>query len=570
MRIATTVSVNWAIAIILVGIILFIPLSMGYYHIRDRLIFNFLAADSMYYMSIAHNYATLGIPTMDGEYPTNGFHPLWGYTLMGIFKGFPISHHNQLYVVFLLSIFLVFAAYVLCSYALMRLAGRWPGIIATMALLPGVYSLIFEPRRHSFSEPGLLYTMSPFAAMNGMETPLSLLLWAGFFMSIMLRFAELQKQPGGVSDLRLLFPLPARLCLAALILARLDDILVVGAIGLFILLQRKHTLIEKSKALFAILWPAGSAMAAYCAYNLHTMGVVAPVSVSAKVGVVRGWNILDPYLPIILGYLGYHRWDWWLMAARGMPLLLSLCLGLCAVVYGWPKRSLDTYEAKQSFRSILFLTGLFLVCKSLFLMLYVPILDQGYWYYFSMIAAINVIFALAIALLLKQYPQFRVGAGAFFALVTLFLTPNHVAYMTVYMPQELNYHFRTPGETQQKVDMTDVEYMLWMNGDSIRAYLNEKAPGAKLVENMDGLYAYLLDMPAESVGGFASSLPALQHRTKYGFWRSVVERGFTIVPAFGYRNPYDYPNEVKVTEVIKPPNSPISFVRIELAKTKKP
>lgn len=132
---------SWCIPILLILGTLIFPLIVAYHHIGDRIIFNFLAADSMYYMSIANNYTKYGFPTMDGVAATNGFHPLWEYILMLLFKYTGISHHNQIYLVFGLSIALVCITYAIFSHLLIQLGGKWPGIIATLFLIPGMYSL---------------------------------------------------------------------------------------------------------------------------------------------------------------------------------------------------------------------------------------------------------------------------------------------------------------------------------------------------------------------------------------------------------------------------------------------
>ena len=172
-----------ALSLITVAIALLLPLAASFYLIGERVMFNFFAKDAMYYMAIANNFTKYGFPTLDGETVTNGFHPLWQWFEMALFKLSGVSHHNQVYAVFAASVIFVYSAYTIVSYGLLKIWGTWPGLVATLALFPGIYSLCFEPRRHIFGEPGVQYGQSPLSAINGMETPLSLLLWAVFFLS---------------------------------------------------------------------------------------------------------------------------------------------------------------------------------------------------------------------------------------------------------------------------------------------------------------------------------------------------------------------------------------------------
>lgn len=563
MSMASKTSVNWLIAAIIVAAILFIPLCIAYARIGDRIMFNFFAMDSMYYMAVANNYAKLGIPTMDGYAPTNGFHPLWGYMLMSIFRYFPITHHDQVYVVFGLSVLLVYAAYVMMSYSLLHIVGKWSGIIATLALLPGLYTLVFEPRRHSFGEPGMLYSISPFSAMNGMETPLSLLLWAAFFIPLISRFVEMQRHSPGDYDIYRLFPLPARICLAGIILARLDDIFLLVAIGLFILLQRHYSLAQKIRLGLFIMWPTALALSLYAAYNIWTVGLVAPVSASNKVGTGSIKEALRLHFLVLSG----HKWgatDWWIIATRIVPSLVALCAGILGIIYGWRHRTLHSSAAKASLRGVLFIIGIFLFLKSLFYLLWVHPMAQGYWYYFTMTTAISFIAALVFAFFLKNHSQYVLGSGILLTLIVCFQTANQISHMTSSSHNnEISFDSANPCFTSHKLSISDVAYNLWVNSEVIRNYIQKFAPDAKLIENTDGMFAYLLDMPAEAVSWLAASAVSVQYHKERGFWRSVISRGYTILPVYGYARPQDIP-EIRATIKFKPLGSSIAYYLIEL------
>ena len=52
-------------------------------------IFTFFAADTFYYLTVARNFARIGLFSFDGEFPTNGFHPLWQVRLRNVFSQSP-------------------------------------------------------------------------------------------------------------------------------------------------------------------------------------------------------------------------------------------------------------------------------------------------------------------------------------------------------------------------------------------------------------------------------------------------------------------------------------------------
>ncbi len=113
-------------------------------------------------------------------------------------------------------------------------------------------------------------------------------------------------------------------------------------------------------------------------------------------------------------------------------------------------------------------------------------------------------------------------------------------------------------------NFSTISYALWSNSDEIRKFLIESAPNAKLIDNLDGMYVYLLDIPGESITGLASSSKELARRKEVGIWKSLLSRGFSIVPGYGYINPKNFPKTIRVVDVLHPPSSPISFYRVEL------
>lgn len=114
---------------------------------------------------------------------------------------------------------------------------------------------------------------------------------------------------------------------------------------------------------------------------------------------------------------------------------------------------------------------------------------------------------------------------------------------------------------------SNISYQLWKNSDDIRNFLSQAAPGDKLIDSADGMFAYLLDMPSESYAGYPSSREELERRRTIGRWRSLISRGFTLLPGGGYVKLRKLPSTVRVVEPITPPSSPVVFYRMRFRRS---
>ncbi len=545
------IALDVMIALALCSVILLVPLAVGFGAMGPKMMFDMLAADSMYYMAIANNFVKYGMLTFDGMESTNGFHPLWQWMLALGFKWSGLSHHNQIFLTMGASILFVWLAYVIVSCGLLAMLGTGPGLVASMAMFPGVYSLGFEPRRHYFDQPGVLYTLSPYSAMNGMETPLSLLLWAVFFVAFVPRFFRLHAR----ADARLkeYFPLSVRLCLPLLILCRLDDCFIMIAIAAFVLLWRGVELREKVEALVYACWPTAAVLIAYVGFNYWNYGVLIPTSASAKVDVGNNANFTGFY-HVFSVLLTNPRW--WTMAVRAVAVLTAMGVGMCGVVLvlrsskGW---------RRSAAAELVLLFCLFLVVKALFIVISLNLWSQGYWYYFSMVGIINVMAAMFAGAMVRRYKESLAPAVAMFVLLIMFRMPNDINMLTA--SKDYSLYFVDTGMNTT----VDLHYSLWENSDEIREYLLAKVPGGKLIDTYDGVCAYLLDMPAESYSGLPSSPQELERRRHMGQWQSMLSRGFNIVAGGGYEPLSKVPRDiVNIREILHPPGTKVWFAWIEL------
>ena len=552
---------NIAIPSIVVATLLFVPVLFCFYYIGNQTIFNLFATDSMYYMGIANNYLKFGFATFDGETAINGYHPLWELMLIVMFKMFSIQHHYQIYAVFALSALLVYMAYITISYTFVKIVGVWPGIVATLTLFPGVYSIFFEPRRHFFNSPAMIGSLSPYGAINGMETSLSLALWAFFFLTLISRFRLLGQENGVRHDIKSLFPFATRICLAMIVLSRLDDCFLVVAIGIFILSQSGISFYKKINTLIHVLLPTALVLLTYILFNELTVGSALPVSGVSKLSVDITINLHNLFM-VLSGQSG--TLEWWYLASCFYTIIFLMLAGIICTIVGRRYKNITLGLSENYFMmSLLNIFGLFLTLKALFLFTFVPVVNQGYWYYFTMVFVCNVIVAIAIGSYVKNNKNiFNI---LFFCLaIILFRMPNDI-----YFIQSSNDHNSGFGSDFDFLypygpNYPTISHALWSNSDEIRKFLIERGQNAKLIDNLDGMYVYLLDMPGESITGLASSSKELERRKKIGLMKSLVSRGFSIVPGFGYKNPKIFPQIIKVVDVLHPPSSPIFFYRVEL------
>lgn len=546
-----------------VAALLLVPILASFHYIGSRTIFNLFAGDSMYYMGIANNFLKFGFPTFDGETVINGFHPLWEWTLIGMFKVFAIPHHEQIYAVFALAALLVFAAYAATSFTLAKILGAWPGLAATLMLFPGAYSIFFEPRRHLFNTPGMLGGLSPYSAINGMETSLSLLLWAIFSLTLISRFRLLSRDSGSSHEIQSYFPYSARICLAMLVLCRLDDCFLAAAISIVVLSQGGISFSKKISALSHILWPAVVASGAYIAFNQLTVGVPLPVSGMSKLSIAVTGN----FQILFAALAGRATEKWWYEAICFYPVIFALLVGTVCAFFGRRYKNINSGTGENTFMMpLLNIFGLFLVIKALFLFLFVPVFQQGYWYFFSMVTVCNVIIAIAAGWHIRKNNKNTFAVLFVCLAVVLFRMPNDIYFIGSSNNQDSGFgaNFDFPVAYPYTQNYSTISYALWNNSSEIRKFLVEQAPNAKLIDNLDGMYVYLLDMPGESVTGLASSPEELARRKEIGYLQRMVSREFSILPGYGYVNPERHP-EIRVVDVLHPPSLPISFYRVELA-----
>jgi hypothetical protein len=531
------------------SIILLSPLVISYRTLGIRALFNFLANDSMYYAQIANNFAKFGFPTSDGLTTTNGFQPLWGWLLICVFKSFHVTHNQQLAVLFGLSAACVVLAYAILSSTFYQLYGLFAGLIATLSLFPGLYPAVFEPSTRYGGETGLLYALGPWSAINGVESPMVILTWSLLFLFLARNYTEhvanARSRTPGLTDY---FPLAARWCLAAILLCRLEQGLIFIAIATISFAIPAENQMQRLRGLAIVLLPSVTVASVYVTYNLVAVGVPLPVSGLSKVGFGLAGNLR--YLWHVM--VGGMNDVWWFAAIRLYPIIFGACAGVVMLALAASgKRDRGRLRGMSVYLAVF---GLFLLMNSTLLFIFEPISLIGYWYYWPIILVPTILVAVWLGYWARRIHGLGRTSLTICCAILLFHYPNELHFANSTTVARV-FHFS---------DHQEISSQLWTFRQPIRNDILRRYPDARLVDTFDGVFGFILDLPARSITGLVSSPEELRRRREVGFWRSALEDGFEIVPAYGYLDMQIERRDIEVLEEFRPPSSPIIFYRVGL------
>ncbi len=105
-------------------------------------IFKYFASDAFYYIAIANNSSWSPLFSFDGEYPTNGFHPLFQVYIKVIFNIFFDNNiEKQVIFIYFNSIILLAASSILISYSLIKLG--YSKVLTVITVVPGFFHIFF-------------------------------------------------------------------------------------------------------------------------------------------------------------------------------------------------------------------------------------------------------------------------------------------------------------------------------------------------------------------------------------------------------------------------------------------
>jgi hypothetical protein len=513
-----------------------------------KAIFAYFAEDAFYYLTTAKNsgYAFL---TFDGERSTNGFHPLWQYLLTGLFK--LIDRNNleaQLYLTYFVGLLFSAVGFAFAYRAVHRTTGS---LWAPFWLIPGPFYLFFT------STSTARYGYSPWACVNGMETSLSIL-FAGIFLFLLVdRYAETCE---GALPLSTPYEVAAdeRRVLSSIgvvagfmILARLDDFFLLVGLAAFAIMQGGSRKAMALRGAYMCL-PSLFLLGMYFIFNYVTNQTILPVSGLVKATPTAAFSgnmtsFLRDFIPPFHHLIRPEKYnlirDWPATAFRTSAMMVPMIFGifLLASIFR------ECKQRPEHRHDYVWLVPLlvYIILKSLYNLLNVRYWNQGHWYYPVSILMMNFIVIIvghrSIRLTgLLQAPLLRRG----FVLT----------FVCMYLFQSAAVIFRG-------VSYGEWPYNVWLHREELSSRLKELDPDAKLVDRSDGIFSYVLGVPAVTLSGFTVDTEGYAARNNDRLLQYYVARGFRVtwdgVPG------WPLPKEFRYTPFYIHNQSHVTFLRIE-------
>lgn len=466
-------------------------------------ILNSIAGDSYLYMSIARYSLDKPFFTFDGTHPTNGFHPLWQYTLGQVFR-LVSTREGQLVLTYALSTLFLSVGAAFAAAAVHRFTRS---LLLSLLIVPGAYYALIGAQFHS---------QSLWSFADGMESAFSVF-WGGMFFYVL---ASGLAEPAPRSSAALLGrPTLFRnlgLVLAPLVLSRLDDVFLVVSLGLVVLLL-EGSLRDKIRAVLWIGAPTGIALAAFLTYNALAVGIAMPLSGATKSGIALPAALLMALTTVLPATIDLKSFlvdpsDPLVFYENEFRALMVLVPMAVAIVYAFVvlrhKRDQVAYLLPLG-------VALHLVIKGLYNLVYVNPWHQGPWYYaFSVVATTMLLTWLlrdAVRLLERRRDVAAVLVGSWiaYALVT---GGQHVQERTL----------RESDKEGAFAGRLGIERAL-------------RAAGVSGVVNFDdGITRFLFDLPAMHGWAFATDVEAYEAYKRGAFLHLARARGHDVLTSLDY------------------------------------
>ena len=450
--------------------------------------------DAFYYLDIArHAVAGQGF-SFDGQFVTNGFHPLWEWVLvalgrMGVVRfGSPAAS--------LLADFWV-DALVLCAAA-----GLLAGFATRLLRRPTLALLVVAPGLLWFAT-GLINTqfLATWSYLNGMESALALMFFA---LALWVSGAEMSGKRG----------LWFTSLLGLAILARLDDALVAVPMLLAMPVRGMRRRVLASLPMLGMLL-------AYVVYNKVTVGAMLPLSGAAKASFALNYNakwMAALFLPVVTGdgpsalFAGPHAYYGFGERAARMAQMATPAL-VCAVELwmlrrrGFPREMWVMAGAAAG------------VClKALYNFLFVIAWAQGQWYYAVSVAVANVILVCWMdRALMRLAPRPVEGRWRLVGLVT------HALLVLLSFNLFIS---------RRNADGPVSEVMLLRDPSPLKRELS-RLGADRFIEYDDGFTSFVAERPALAGLGLALDASAARALREGRFFDLAYRRGYRVLVANG-------------------------------------
>jgi hypothetical protein len=495
-----------------------------------KTLFAYFAEDTYYYLVVAKN-SLPGFFTYDGETPTNGFHPLWQYLLYMVFGWIGrVNLEGQLYGTYVLSMLLTVVGFIFAGLSLRKLTGS---NLLPVWLIPGPFYLLFT------STTTIVYTFSPWAFMNGMETPLSICL-AGLLLFVMAgRFPRFRDAIATRNVWRQGFRfargelLVMGCVLGLLTMTRLDDGFLVLSMTVFVGLASPRGR-ERGVNALMVAGPAACMLGVYFGFNYFSGLTLLPVSGLIKSTPTAAFSgnletfASDFFPPLheVVRPDKYNILHWLFTTARtsGMmlPLIFAMCLLASMVRSG--RRGERIVPELVWFAPIL----VYIVLKASYNLVNVRYWNQGYWYYPVSVFFMNYLLILLVWLRLKSHgmleslPVKAVAGIAFLAI----------------------YSFHSAQVVYRGASYDDWPFRVWQHREVLARELARLDPEPKFIDRTDGMFSYALGVPSVAMSGFPIDPDGYTARNEGRLLDYYLRRGFGVtakgVPSWPLPQGYVY------------------------------
>lgn len=451
-------------------------------------VFRYFAADAFYYFTLARNLASgMGV-SFDGEYTTNGFHPLWQfYTALlyavGAFAG--LGDSAFLVKVFLSCLLLIALATALVGSSFRLALGRVPAAFPVFPV--GLYALSTASLQPLY---GSLWSFA-----NGMETGATLAAFAWVLRCMVQR----ELQGSRAIDWQL------GVALSVLTLSRLDHAaLAVCAIAVYALRPPRRSG-SRLRELAPVACPFGLTLAAYLCFNWLSAGLLLPVSGAVKSSFPQSAIANLFYLDRIVHQISTARFaELWRMAQMLLPAVpAAFALPWLAALRSRGRHDALTWPLAICSVFVLVLTTYNFICVNLW--------HQGHWYYPVSIVQMT---ALALYLWEKERP---VSDGRSSVLVACASAAIALLFFG------LVYHDLRYNATYQRMHTAR---------DEIKQHFSGSHP--RMIEFDDGIVSFATGFPAMSGLGFAVDREAIPWVRSGRILWLAYERGFDHIVSLNY------------------------------------
>lgn len=548
--------------------------------------FNFFAADTFYYLTIANNTSWDTIASFDGATSTNGFHPLWQFLLKTGFFFFDVNNKfNQLSITYWLSVVLVTASSTIIAYCLRRNKWITSSSLILLSLTPGfLFFLLSLPN----SNYGHIWSY-----MNGMESPLSLFLFS-IIIFLMAGNRDSDTQRGNSQFIYI------GIILSLVILTRLDDIFIMPGLLTTILLSKKE-FSQKTKRVIFIMLPPTVAILVYIIFNKYYADSYLPISGQLKGGLSIKENLffisnsIVPVLPI-----EEHAWNWWNETTwRALQMILPsiIALSFLSFIYKFQIKNNASLHL-TTLDSTLAGLAIYIILKACYNIFFVGIWNQGHWYFPISIVSANIMLARLLSILLPER-----GDGSGCIQLTSRIIKFLIIICLIFSLTALIYHFYEKSHkfstvflySISTISITCLALLIFIKSKkftlSIPAllfcsvgiamicsnsilshkqttgynkiyenfFIERKVitlallninPNLRLLSFDDGIDAYSLELPVMSGLGFTLDKAAFDSKKKGELLKVAYDRGFKWITSLIYMPQFDAPIGSDVSQYV--------------------